>query len=258
MRRARLRRERLELALRAALADDQVGAALAQRLAQLAQAAEQERRARPGSRGGRAAARRRARTRARRGRRVRAAAVSAGWSWTRRSRRNQTIAVVGMPGRTGGRARATRRRISAVAPVRDFPLFPLGLVALPSELIPLHIFEERYKTMVARCLEDESRVRDRLDGRRRAAPDRLRVRDRRGPRAAARRAHQPDRARHAAVPDRRAPGRAALPGRASSSSSSTARRTPTPTPPAGAHEAYAELVRQATDRDARRRTTSPT
>ena len=27
--------------------------------------------------------------------------------------------------------------------MRDFPLFPLGLVALPSELIPLHIFEER-------------------------------------------------------------------------------------------------------------------
>jgi Lon protease-like protein len=35
--------------------------------------------------------------------------------------------------------------------VRDFPLFPLGLVALPSELIPLHIFEERYKTMIGRC-----------------------------------------------------------------------------------------------------------
>jgi Lon protease-like protein len=40
--------------------------------------------------------------------------------------------------------------------VRDFPLFPLGLVALPSELIPLHIFEERYKTMMARVLEEES------------------------------------------------------------------------------------------------------
>jgi Lon protease-like protein len=40
--------------------------------------------------------------------------------------------------------------------VRDFPLFPLGIVALPSELVPLHIFEERYKTMVARCLEQES------------------------------------------------------------------------------------------------------
>jgi Lon protease-like protein len=40
--------------------------------------------------------------------------------------------------------------------VRDFPLFGLGLVALPSELIPLHIFEERYKAMVAHCLEDES------------------------------------------------------------------------------------------------------
>ena len=43
-----------------------------------------------------------------------------------------------------------------MAPVRDFPLFPLGLVALPSELIPLHIFEERYKTMIGRCLEEES------------------------------------------------------------------------------------------------------
>jgi Lon protease-like protein len=40
--------------------------------------------------------------------------------------------------------------------VRDFPLFPLGIVALPSELVPLHIFEERYKAMVARCLEEES------------------------------------------------------------------------------------------------------
>jgi len=40
--------------------------------------------------------------------------------------------------------------------VRDFPLFPLGLVALPSEVVPLHIFEERYKAMIARCLEEES------------------------------------------------------------------------------------------------------
>jgi Lon protease-like protein len=42
-----------------------------------------------------------------------------------------------------------------VAPIRDFPLFPLGLVALPTELVPLHVFEERYKTMVARVLEEE-------------------------------------------------------------------------------------------------------
>jgi Lon protease-like protein len=39
---------------------------------------------------------------------------------------------------------------------RDFPLFPLGLVALPTELVPLHIFEERYKTMIGRCLEEKS------------------------------------------------------------------------------------------------------
>jgi Lon protease-like protein len=40
--------------------------------------------------------------------------------------------------------------------VQDFPLFPLGIVALPSELVPLHIFEDRYKTMITRCLEEES------------------------------------------------------------------------------------------------------
>jgi Lon protease-like protein len=38
----------------------------------------------------------------------------------------------------------------------DFPLFPLGIVALPHELVPLHIFEDRYKTMIAQCLENET------------------------------------------------------------------------------------------------------
>jgi Lon protease-like protein len=42
------------------------------------------------------------------------------------------------------------------APVRDFPLFPLGIVALPSEVVPLHIFEDRFKTMIGECLERES------------------------------------------------------------------------------------------------------
>ena len=34
-----------------------------------------------------------------------------------------------------------------------FPLFPLGLVLLPQEVVPLHIFEPRYRTMIAECLE---------------------------------------------------------------------------------------------------------
>jgi Lon protease-like protein len=42
-------------------------------------------------------------------------------------------------------------------PIRDFPLFPLGLVALPTEAIPLHIFEDRYKRMIEHCLEGEGR-----------------------------------------------------------------------------------------------------
>jgi Lon protease-like protein len=37
--------------------------------------------------------------------------------------------------------------------IRDFPLFPLGIVALPHEQVPLHIFEPRYRTMIAECLE---------------------------------------------------------------------------------------------------------
>jgi Lon protease-like protein len=36
-----------------------------------------------------------------------------------------------------------------------FPLFPLGIVLLPSEVVPLHIFEERYKTMIAECRGDD-------------------------------------------------------------------------------------------------------
>jgi Lon protease-like protein len=40
--------------------------------------------------------------------------------------------------------------------VNEFPLFPLGLVALPTEAVPLHIFEERYRTMLGQCIESES------------------------------------------------------------------------------------------------------
>jgi Lon protease-like protein len=40
--------------------------------------------------------------------------------------------------------------------VRDFPLFPLGIVALPHELVPLRIFEQRYRTMIGECLEHGS------------------------------------------------------------------------------------------------------
>src|SRR2546423_10787068 len=35
-----------------------------------------------------------------------------------------------------------------------FPLFPLGIVLLPTELVPLHIFEERYRLMIGECLDE--------------------------------------------------------------------------------------------------------
>ncbi len=37
----------------------------------------------------------------------------------------------------------------------EFPLFPLGIVALPGEFVPLHIFEDRYKQMMNECLRTE-------------------------------------------------------------------------------------------------------
>jgi Lon protease-like protein len=40
--------------------------------------------------------------------------------------------------------------------IERFPLFPLGLVLLPGEVVPLHIFEERYKLMIGECLDEES------------------------------------------------------------------------------------------------------
>lgn len=36
------------------------------------------------------------------------------------------------------------------------PLFPLKIVVFPYSKIPLHIFEERYKKMISKCLEEKS------------------------------------------------------------------------------------------------------
>jgi len=37
------------------------------------------------------------------------------------------------------------------------PLFPLNTVLFPSMVLPLHVFEERYKQMIGACLEEGSR-----------------------------------------------------------------------------------------------------
>jgi Lon protease-like protein len=36
------------------------------------------------------------------------------------------------------------------------PLFPLGVVLFPGTRLPLHIFEERYKLMIGRCIQQET------------------------------------------------------------------------------------------------------
>ncbi|MDA9701631.1 LON peptidase substrate-binding domain-containing protein, partial [Prochlorococcus sp. AH-736-L23] len=41
--------------------------------------------------------------------------------------------------------------------VRDLPLFPLpGVVLFPQEVLPLHIFESRYRIMLQSVLESDS------------------------------------------------------------------------------------------------------
>jgi Lon protease-like protein len=37
----------------------------------------------------------------------------------------------------------------------ELGLFPLGIVLLPTEHLPLHIFEERYKELIDECLEQD-------------------------------------------------------------------------------------------------------
>jgi Lon protease-like protein len=37
----------------------------------------------------------------------------------------------------------------------ELGLFPLGIVLLPTEQVPLHIFEDRYKELIAECLADD-------------------------------------------------------------------------------------------------------
>ena len=39
------------------------------------------------------------------------------------------------------------------------PLFPLDVVLLPGVPLPLHVFEPRYKEMIAECLELKKAVR---------------------------------------------------------------------------------------------------
>lgn len=40
-----------------------------------------------------------------------------------------------------------------MGPVEEIGLFPLGIVLLPTEQVPLHIFEPRYKELIGECLE---------------------------------------------------------------------------------------------------------
>jgi Lon protease-like protein len=39
--------------------------------------------------------------------------------------------------------------------MEELGLFPLGIVLLPSEHVPLHIFEPRYRELIAECLEQQ-------------------------------------------------------------------------------------------------------
>ena len=41
--------------------------------------------------------------------------------------------------------------------MQELPLFPLKTVLFPGGLIPLNVFEDRYKDMMAECLDKDAR-----------------------------------------------------------------------------------------------------
>src|SRR5215213_11222813 len=45
---------------------------------------------------------------------------------------------------------------SGVVMTQKLPIFPLNMVLFPSAPIQLHIFEERYRQMIGRCLEQNT------------------------------------------------------------------------------------------------------
>src|SRR4030042_2031651 len=40
--------------------------------------------------------------------------------------------------------------------VIELPLFPLNVVLFPGQVLPLHIFEDRYRLMIRRCLAEDT------------------------------------------------------------------------------------------------------
>ena len=125
------------------------------------------RRVRPGLVGGRGASLARARSPGRhalrppdraRGDAFRAAHPDRGTIRIRGEMENQEgVTVMSMV----SRGRFARRSLSRLQAMSELGLFPLGIVLLPTEQIPLHIFEDRYQELIGECLDLEQRVRAR-------------------------------------------------------------------------------------------------
>lgn len=65
----------------------------------------------------------------------------AGAGWVQLAPRGVLAAVAAVPTTAPDRAK------------HFLPLFPLGIVAFPGELVPLHVFEPRYKQLIRECAE---------------------------------------------------------------------------------------------------------
>lgn len=57
------------------------------------------------------------------------------------------------------KSEARQSKTSASLP-NPLPMFPLGSVLLPGQILPLHIFEPRYREMMAHCLGEDDRGED--------------------------------------------------------------------------------------------------
>ena len=139
---------------------------------------------------------------------------------------------------------AGRRRDPEDAGVRRavavMPMFPLGSVLLPGGVLPLHVFEPRYRQLVIDCLADDSGDpefgvdddRAGLGGRRRRRPRRRRRRRPDGPGRGARRRPVRRRRRRAPAGSGSTPGCPTTRTRWPTSTTGPTRRPTTPRWPA--------------------------
>ena len=69
--------------------------------------------------------------------------------------RPRAAAFRGLGVRGSSASGSATAQVVIVSGMAEIGLFPLGIVLLPTEQVPLHIFDDRYKELIGECLAEE-------------------------------------------------------------------------------------------------------